>query len=86
MEVGPPDRPPLVADVVVVVVVPGVGIVEAAPKSVPSGLKSKMFPGAVVVVPGPVVPAPVVPVPLAGVEVFSTRLTKHSCASTPTSS
>jgi len=66
-EVGPPNRPPPVVDVVAVV--PGVGAVEVAPKSVPAGLEPKMFPGAVVVVPGPVVPVPVVPVPVAGVEV-----------------
>ena len=33
------------------------------------GLEPKIFPGAVVAVPGPVVPVPVVPVPVAGVEV-----------------
>jgi len=51
VEVEPPNRPPPVVDVVAVVVVPGVGVVEAAPKSVPPGLELKMFPGAVVVVP-----------------------------------
>ena len=62
VEVGPPNRPPPVVDVVAVV--PGAGVVEVAPKSVPAGLEPKMFPGAVVVV-----PVPVVPVPAAGVEV-----------------
>ena len=57
-EVGPPNRPLPGADVVLVV--PGVGVVKVASKSVPPGLKPKMFPGAVVVVP---------PVPVAGVEV-----------------
>jgi hypothetical protein len=59
--VPPPNRPPPVAGVVVVV--PGVGVVEVAPKSEPAGLAPKMFPGAVVVV----VSVPVVPVPVAGV-------------------
>jgi len=53
-EVGPPNRPPPGADVVV----------EVAPKSVQLGLEPKVFPGAVVVV-----PVPAVPVPVAGVEV-----------------
>ena len=66
-EVGPPNRPPPVVDVVVVV--PGVGVVEVAPKSVPPGLGPKTFPDVVVVVPVPVVPVPVVPVPVAGVVV-----------------
>ena len=57
-EVGPPSRPLPGADVVLVV--PGVGVVKVASKSVPPGLEPKMFPGAVVVVP---------PVPVAGVEV-----------------
>jgi hypothetical protein len=66
-EVGAPNRPPPVADVVVVV--PGVGVVEVAPKSEPPGLEPKIPPGPVVVVPIPVVPVPVVPVPVAGVVV-----------------
>ena len=61
-EVGPPNRPPPGADVVTVV--PDVGVVEVAPKSVPPGLEPRMFPGAVVVI-----PVPIVPVPVAGVEV-----------------
>ena len=65
--VGPPNRPPPVVDAVVVV--PGVGVVEVAPKSVPPDLGPKMFPDVVVVVPVPVVPVPVVPVPVAGVVV-----------------
>ena len=60
-EMGPPNRP-LGADLVTVM--PGVGVVEVAPESVPLGLEPKMFPGAVVVV-----PVPVVPVPMTGVEV-----------------
>jgi len=61
-EVGLLNRPPPGADVVVVV--PSVGIVVVAPKSVPLGLEPKMFPGAVVII-----PVPIVPVPMAGVEV-----------------
>jgi len=53
-EVGPPNGPPPGADLVAVV--PGVGVVKVASKSVPPGLEPKMFPGAVIVVPVPVVP------------------------------
>lgn len=63
--IPPPNRPPPVAGVVVVV--PGAGVVEVAPKGEPVGLGPKMFVGAVVVVPVPVVPVPVVLVPGAGV-------------------
>ena len=61
-EVGPPNRPPPGANLVTVM--PGVDVVEVAPESVPLGLESKMFPGAVMVV-----LVPVVPVPVAGGEV-----------------
>jgi len=63
----PPNRVPPVAGVLVLV--PGVGIVEVAPKIEPAGLEPKMFADDVVVVPVPVVPVPVVPVPVAGVVV-----------------
>ena len=66
VEVVPPEKKPPAAGVVVVV--PGVGVVEVAPKSELLGLEPKML-GAVVV-PVPVVPVPVVPVPVAGVVVF----------------
>ena len=63
----PPNRLPPVAGAVVVV--PGAGIVEVAPKIEPAGLELKMFAEDVVVVPVPVVSVPVVPVPVAGVVV-----------------
>ena len=61
-EVGPPNRPPPGADVDTVV--PDVGVVEVAPKSVPPGLEPKMSPDAVVVI-----PVLIVPVSVAGAEV-----------------
>ena len=64
-EIAPPPNVPPVA--VVVVVVPGAGVVEVVLKSELAGLVLKMFAGATVVVPVPVVPVPVVPDPVAGV-------------------
>ena len=61
--VPPPNRPPPMVGALVVVV-PGAGVVELAPKSEPD-VPPKVFDGAVVVVPV-VVPVPVVPVPVAG--------------------
>lgn len=65
VEVVPPPNKLVVAGVVVVVV-PGAGVVEVAPKSEVPGVEPKMLPGAVVVVPVVFVPGPVVPMLVAG--------------------